>query len=290
MESDPKRAEPVAGPREAADRAADAPADRPGARRGARLTVAVAGGTGTLGREVAGELRRHGHEVRVLSRRSAEYRVDLATGEGLADALAGCDVVVDAANNPSSAKGARLTLVEGTRHLLAAGAPAGVRHHVCVSLLGCERVPVGYNRVKEEQERLVTEGPLPWSIVRAAQFHELVGRMFTTAGRRRVLPVPGALLQPVAAAEVAAVVAEVAEGPEARGRVTVAGPEVVNARALARTWRSLTGRRALLLPVRVPGRAGRALRAGALTDERPDYRGSATFADWVMSQRDASAR
>ncbi|WP_406393526.1 SDR family oxidoreductase [Streptomyces sp. NBC_00887] len=99
--------------------------------------------TGTLGRGIVGTLRSRGHRVRVLSRRSQEYRVDLTTGEGLDRALEGCDVVVDASNS-TSPKGAAQTLVEGSRRLLAAEEAAGVRHHVCVSVVGCERVPFGY--------------------------------------------------------------------------------------------------------------------------------------------------
>ncbi|MEU2632071.1 NAD(P)H-binding protein, partial [Kitasatospora sp. NPDC007106] len=118
------------------------------------MRIAIVGGTGTLGSHVTEELRARGHEVRVLSRRSPEHPVDLTTGAGLAAALAGCEVVVDAANS-RSAKGAERTLVDGTRHLLAAERAAGVGHHVCVSIVGCDRVPVGYYAVKTAQERAV---------------------------------------------------------------------------------------------------------------------------------------
>jgi uncharacterized protein YbjT (DUF2867 family) len=251
------------------------------------LTIAVAGGTGTLGRRVAEELRSRGHDVRVLSRRSPDYRVDLTTGTGLAAAVAGCDVTVDASNDTS--KHAAHTLVEGSRRLLAAGQAAGVRHHVCVSIVGCDRAPVGYFRAKLEQERAVERGPVPWSLVRATQFHELVAAMLAPAARWRVLPVPRAALQPVACAEVARAVADVAEGPPRLGRLEVAGPEVADARDLARIWRSVTRRRAILLPVPLPGKLGRALRAGALTAGRPDVSGTIRFAAWLESaQREAA--
>jgi uncharacterized protein YbjT (DUF2867 family) len=245
------------------------------------MRIAIAGGTGTLGRGVAEELRSRGHEVRVLSRRSGRFRVDLATGAGLGPALDGCDVVVDASND--SSRHAAQTMVEGSRRLLAAEQAAGVGHHVAVSIVGCEQVPMGYFRVKAEQERVVSAGPVPWSLVRATQFHELVAGALTAAARWRVLPVPRAALQTVAAGEVARVVAHVAEGAPRRGRVEVAGPEVADAREMARIWRSATGRRALLLPVPLPGQLGRALRRGVLVSQRPDVTGTVRFADWLAS-------
>lgn len=245
------------------------------------MRIAIAGGTGTLGRPVAEALRSRGHEVRVLSRRGPEYRVDVTTGEGLAEALEGVDVVVDATND--SSKHAADTLVEGSRRLLAAEEVAGVGHHVCVSIVGCELVPARYFRIKAEQERVVEEGPQPWSIVRATQFHELIDMALAPTARKHLMPVPRVPLQTVASTEVARVVADVAEGAPRRGRVEVVGPEVVDARELARTWRSTTGRRALLLPLPLPGRMGRALRAGALIAERPDVRGTTPFATWLAA-------
>ena len=247
------------------------------------MRIAIAGGTGTLGSLVAAELARRGHEVRVLSRSAPEYCVDLATGSGLADALAGCDVVVDASNN--SSRRAADVLVAGTRRLLEAEDAAGVRHHVCISIVGCELAPVGYYWVKAEQEQVAAQGPVPCSVVRATQFHELVLAALTAGGRWRVLPVPRARVQPIACAEVAGVVADVAAGTPGKGWVQVAGPQVTEARDLARIWRSVTGRRTALIPVPLPGRLGRALRSGALTVERPDVRGTVTFADWLAARR-----
>jgi len=143
------------------------------------MKTAIIGGTGTLGSLVLAELTQRGHDVRALSRSAPEYRVDLATGEGLEAALAGCDVVVDASNN--SSRHAADILVGGSRRLLAAEQAAGVKHHVCVSIVGCEQVPMGYFTAKAEQEQVVEQGPVPWSIVRATQFHEYVLAMLTTA-------------------------------------------------------------------------------------------------------------
>jgi uncharacterized protein YbjT (DUF2867 family) len=245
------------------------------------MTIAIVGGTGTLGRRVAAELEARGHQVRPLSRHTPEYRVDLATGDGLAPALAGCDVVVDASNS-SSGKPAGI-LVDGSRRLLEAEAAAGVAHHVCVSIVGCDQVPMGYYRAKADQERVVGEDAVPWSIVRSTQFHELVGTVLTAAGRWRALPVPRGFLQPVACADAARAVADVAEGAPLHGCLTVAGPEIRELRDLARTWREVTGHRAVLVPIPVPGTVGRALRSGALTAPRPDVRGATGFADWLRS-------
>jgi uncharacterized protein YbjT (DUF2867 family) len=252
------------------------------------MRIAIAGGTGTLGRHVARELRSRGHDVRVLSRHAPDYPVDLTTGDGLDAAVAGCDVVVDAANN--SSKQAARTLIDGSRRLLAAEEAAGVGHHVGVSIVGCEHLAMGYFTVKAQQEQVIEHGPVPWSLVRATQFHELLAATFESAGRWRVLPVPRAALQTVASAEVARVVADVAEGRPRLGRVEVAGPEVTDARDLARTWRSVTGRRALLIPVPLPGKLGRSLRGGALTARHPDVRGVTGFAAWLEASRDAAAR
>jgi uncharacterized protein YbjT (DUF2867 family) len=250
-----------------------------GPRRPLGMNIAIAGGTGTLGRQVAEELRARGHEARVLSRSAPEYRVDLTTGAGLDKALDGCEVVIDASNNSSSSAAA--TLVEGTRRLLAAGRDAGIAHHVCMSVVGCELVPMGYFQVKAQQEDLVARGTLPWTIVRATQFHEYVATLLAAGARWRALPVPRALVQPIACAEVARAVADVACKPPRHGRVSVAGPEVASARELAWRWREATGKRALLVQVPLPGRLGRALRGGALTASHPDVRGGVTFAAWL---------
>jgi len=245
------------------------------------MRIAIAGGTGTLGRPIAAELSERGHEVRVLSRHAPEYQVDLTTGAGLAAALDGCQVVVDASNGPPRAAAA--TLVAGNRRLLDAGREAGVGHHVCVSIVGCDRLPVKYYKVKTQQEDIVARGPVPWTIVRATQFHELVAALFGAAARYWVVPAFRGVLQPVAAAEAAHAVADVAVGEPLRGRLEVAGPEVIPIGDLAATWLRTVGRQALIVPVPVPGRVGRALRDGWLTDPRPDVRGSVTFAAWMSS-------
>lgn len=243
------------------------------------MKIAIVGGTGTLGRQVASELRNRSHDIRVLSRNAPGYRVNLATGEGLATALAGCEVVIDASNNQS--KNAAAILVDGSRRLLSAAREAGAVHHVCVSIVGCERVPMGYFKVKSEQEGVVEHGQVPWTIVRATQFHELAAAALESAARWRVVPVPQVQLQTVSSAEVARVIADVAEDRPRRSRVEVAGPEVTTVRELARTWRQASERSLALVPVRLPGKLGRALRTGALTNPSPTVLGTQPFSAWL---------
>jgi uncharacterized protein YbjT (DUF2867 family) len=248
------------------------------------MRIAIVGGTGTLGRHVTAELAGRGHETRALSR-SGAYPVDLRTGAGLAAALDGCNAVVDASN---SQKKAAEVLVEGCRRLLGAEASAGVGHHLCVSIVGCDRVPMGYYRVKTEQEAVVARGPVPWTIVRATQFHELAAAALAAAGRWRLIPVPRLKLQTIAALDVARVLADAAEAPAAGARLQVAGPEILTARQLALAWRAATGSAALLAPVPLPGKLGRALRDGALTaGPDPEIRGTLTFADWLAARAEA---
>lgn len=243
------------------------------------MRIAVAGGTGTVGRHVVACLARDGHEVRALSRHAPEHPVELTTGAGLDAALAGCEVLVDASNGPPTR--ARPILVEGSRRLLAAEQRAGVAHHVCVSIVGIEDVALAYYRVKVEQEGVVETGEIPWTIVRCTQFHDLIGALLAAAGRWRVLPGVRARVQPVEVTEAAEAIASVASGPPRRTRVTVAGPEVHELRSLGRQWRDATGRRTLELPIPLPGKLGRALRDGRLTDAEPDVRGQVTFASWL---------
>jgi len=243
------------------------------------MRIAIVGGKGTLGRLVTAELGRRGHETRVLSR-SGDYRVDLTTGAGLTAALAGCDAVVDASN---AQKNARAVLVEGSRRLLAAETAAGVAHHVCVSIVGCDQVPMGYYKVKTEQEDVIANGSVPWSMVQATQFHELAATALAAVARFGILPVPSMTIQTIAAAEVATAIADIATAAPVRGRVRVAGPQIETGAELARTWRRVTGRKALLLPVPVPGRIGRVLRGGGLTERHPDIRGTVSFGDWLAA-------
>jgi len=249
------------------------------------MRVAVVGATGTAGAPAARALEAAGHEVRALSRSSPDHPVDLLDGSGLDDALAGCDVVVEASNAGPKAAAARALLVDGGRRLLDAEKRAGVGHHICISIVGIDDFPLGYYRVKVEQEALVKAGDVPFSILRATQFHPFVAFNFATMARMGLLPRIDAPLQPVDVGDVADVIVEVAAGAPTGATATVVGPEIRPIGELARAWKEGTGSRAIPLPMPLFGGAGKALKAGALTDADPDRRGTITFEQALASGR-----
>lgn len=245
------------------------------------MKIAIVGGTGKLGMRVTEELVRRGHDVRVLSRKSHTYPVDLVTGEGLETALEGCDTVVDASNSSWKAED---VLIHGTSRLLMAEKAAGIGQHVCVSVVGCDRIPIGYFRMKANQEALVMEGIVPWTIVRSTQFHEYIAEMFQQANRWKVLPLIRMKTQTVSVDEVAKAVADTVESRPFQKTIEVAGPEIIDARDLAKTWKSITGIHGIHLPIPLPGMVGKALRAGAATTEKPAVSGTISFATWLKKE------
>ncbi|EGX61270.1 hypothetical protein SZN_03217 [Streptomyces zinciresistens K42] len=221
-------------------------------------TILVTGGTGTLGRLVTERLRADGHEVRVLSRRSRPYAADLRKGgPGLDTALEGVDTVVHCATSGNRGD------EEAARNLIAAARTARVRHLVYISIVGVDRVPIGYYRAKFAVERLVEESGLGWTVLRATQFHDLVERVLAILSRSPVvLVLAGVKDQPVDAAEVARRLAELASGDPA-GRVEdLGGPEVRTFASLARAYLKATRRRRLVVEVRLWGKAYQGFRAG----------------------------
>ncbi|MEV7615917.1 NAD(P)H-binding protein [Streptomyces sp. NPDC089799] len=220
-------------------------------------TIVVTGGTGTLGRPLVRLLRDAGHEVRVLSRSSAEYPVDLAEGTGLDAALAGAEVVVHCASSPRGGDG------KAAARLVAAARTAGVRHLVYISIVGVDRVPLPYYKAKYGVERLVEESGLGWTVLRATQFHDLVLGYFRAVGKLPVLLVPaGVSDQPVEVEEVAARLAELAVAPPAGRVADMGGPETRLVADLARVYLRAAGRRRPVLGVRLPGKTFAAFRRG----------------------------
>ena len=187
------------------------------------MKIAVVGGTGLVGSRLVAKLRDDGYEIVV----AAFPQVNTLTGQGLAEALSGADVAVDVTNSPSFEDAAVLNFFQtSTRNLLAAEAAEGVRHHVALSVVGTERLfESGYFRAKIAQESLIKAGPIPYSIVHATQFFEFVESIADAATTDNVVKLSSALIQPIAADDVASAVARVAEGAPINGVVELAGPE-----------------------------------------------------------------
>ncbi len=227
------------------------------------MRLAVAGGTGTAGARVVAAARAAGHEAMVLSRRCG---VDVEAGTGLAAALDRVDVVVDALNVTTlSGRRATAFFTAAAGHLQRAGAGAGVRRLVVLSIVGVDRLPgVGYYRAKLAHEAAAIAGPVPVTVLRATQFHEFGRQTLARFGRGPLALVPSARLQPVAADQVAAVAVELVGDPAPPARREVAGPEEINLVDLVRRTAAHDGRRVAVIGLPVPGPTGRALREGAL--------------------------
>ena len=188
------------------------------------MKIVIIGGTGLIGRQVAAKLQPLGHEVVAASPSSG---VNALTGEGLAAALEGAQVVVDVANSPSFEDAAVLRFFEtSSRNLLAAEAAAGVRHHVALSIVGTDRPNApGYFRGKLAQERLIEASPAPYTIVRATQFFEFIGAIANADVTDGVIRLSSGDMQPMASADVAQALVDVALGAPVKGVVEIAGPE-----------------------------------------------------------------
>ena len=250
------------------------------------MNVLVTGGTGTLGRVVVMLLRQSGHRARIFSRHPRGHvdavEGDLRTGAGLARAVNGIDAIVHAASAGREPLHISAVDVGGTRRLLAAAKQAGVRHLVYVSIVGVDRVPYRYYSAKLQAEKLVREGDLPWSILRATQFHGFVAAMLGRFGR-----LPGVLavplrwkLQPVDAAEVARRLTDAVLAEPAGMLPDFGGPEVSEVATLAELWMRARGDHRRLVNLPLPLRMSNAVTAGGLTC--PDRReGRTTFAQFL---------
>src|SRR6266576_1444788 len=185
---------------------------------GAIMKIVVIGGSGLIGSKLVSKLREQGHEAVAASPKSG---VNSITGEGLAEALKGASVVVDVTNSPSWEDAAVMTFFEtSTRNLLAYGAAAGVRHHVALSVVGTERLLAsGFFRAKMAQENLIKASPIPYTILRSTQFFEFAGGIANSSTDGQTVRLPPALMQPIAAADVAAVLADVAVAAPVQGTI-----------------------------------------------------------------------
>jgi uncharacterized protein YbjT (DUF2867 family) len=259
--------------------------------------ILVTGGTGTLGRLVATRLRQAGRDVRVLSRGrlpadptsdpGVEHVIaDLATGEGVDGALASVQTVLHLAG---SAKGDEVK----ARHAVEAASRAGARHVVYISVVGADRLPVksaldrmmfGYFAQKRAAEQIIAESGLPWTTLRATQFHQLNLKVVQAMARLPIVPVPaGWRFQPIDAAEVADRLVELALGSPAGLVPEIGGPSIYEMRDLVRSYLDATGRRRPIVGMPTMGGAGRAFREGAnLTPDRAV--GRRTWEDFLASE------
>jgi uncharacterized protein YbjT (DUF2867 family) len=267
------------------------------------LHLLITGGTGTLGRELVQAASEAGHLVRTMSRkpgpagiaagsahpggvaRESEWATaNLATGQGLAEAVAGVDAIIHAASDP---RGDRTVDETGTRRLAEAARTSGVPHLVYVSIVGIDRIPFPYYVRKLAAERALSESGAPFSILRATQFHSFIDMLFGRAARAvpLVMPLPaGFHVQSVDVREVAVrLLRALDDGP--RGLLPdYGGPERLTARDAARLWKRARGIRKPLVPFPAFDAASAAFRAGYNTlagDARPEQRGKLSWSDWL---------
>jgi uncharacterized protein YbjT (DUF2867 family) len=206
------------------------------------MKIAVIGGSGLIGSKLVAKLDERGHETVAASPSTG---VDTLTGQGLADAVAGAAVVVDVSNSPSFEDAAALEFFDtSTRNLLAAEAAAGVGHHVALSVVGTARLTEsGYFRAKLAQEQLIKSSSIPYSIVRATQFFEFLDRVAADATDGSTVRLPAALIQPMAADDVASALGRIAVGSPVNGIVEIAGPTQFRLDELIRARLSASGDR-----------------------------------------------
>ena len=204
------------------------------------MKIVVIGGNGLIGTKLVKNLRQHGHQVVAASRSSG---VNTLTGEGLAKALTGAQVVVDVANSPSFEDKAAMEFFETAgRNLLAAEAAAKVGHHIALSVVGTDRLLAsGYFRAKLAQENLIKASKTPYTIVRATQFFEFVGAIAQSATEGQTVRLPPALMQPIVSDDIAALMADVAVGEPLNRTVELAGPEPIRLDELVRRFLSANG-------------------------------------------------
>jgi uncharacterized protein YbjT (DUF2867 family) len=255
--------------------------------------VLVTGGNGRLGSRVVKELTETGYSVRIMSRKrqpmdllsATEWaQADLETGQGIADAVADIDVIVHTASSPF--KNTRQIDVEGTRLLLEQARVAGVAHVIYISIVGIDRIPYYYYRAKLAAEESVKNSGIPWSILRATQFHYLVDLFFQAATKMPLVTLLPTDLrcQSIAESEVASRLCEIAvAGP--RGRLPdLGGPEVLTAGEMAHTWLMLRGMHRRVLPLHLPGKVAQGFRRGYNTCSDQPVRGHITWTEWVQSK------
>ncbi len=249
--------------------------------------VLITGGTGVLGSELVPRFVDAGYTVRVMSRRARSERdpdvewaqAQLATGEGLSHAVSGVDLIVHAASSPF--RRSEEVDVGGTERLVGQAREAGVSHFLYVSIVGIDRIPLGYYKRKLAAESRVERGGVPWSILRATQFHTLIDMQLRALLRFPIALAPTDFrFQPIDPGEVAdRMVEHAAQGPSGR-LPDLGGPEVHTLGDLARTWAQVRGLRRRIVRLPLPGKIAAGFRQGLNTTPEGKY-GQVTWADWV---------
>ena len=245
------------------------------------MNIAVAGATGVVGKHLTRILDHRRNRVLQLARSKG---VDLTSGAGLASKLQGVDAVIDVTNITTQKKSASIAFFDTvTRNLLAAEAEAGVGHHVALSIVGIDRVDLGYYHGKLRQEELIKTGEVPSTIVRATQFHEFPGQTLKRTAFGPFVLAPKMKVQPIAVREVAEYLADsAAESPGVLAG-DLAGPQVEQMTEMIARLLAARGSHKLQLRLKLPGAGGRAMAAGALCPTAPGPRGSQRFDQWLAS-------
>ncbi|MEJ8825894.1 SDR family oxidoreductase [Variovorax humicola] len=247
------------------------------------MKIVVIGGTGLIGSKLIALLRQRGHEAVAASRNTG---VNTLTGEGLAAALTRAQVVVDVANSPSFEDTAVMSFFQTSgRNLLAAEVAAGVQHHVALSVVGTERLQgSGYFRAKLVQEQLIEGSGLPYTIVRATQFMEFLPAIAQSGTEGDAVRLPSAHLQPVAAQDVAAAMADAALGAPLNGMVEVGGPERAGMAAMVERWLRANGDARTVMPDASAPYFGVRVNDGSLTTGADARVGATTLAAWLAAR------
>jgi uncharacterized protein YbjT (DUF2867 family) len=233
-----------------------------------------------MGRLVVDAAAAAGHTTTIVSR---SHGVDLTTGAGLADAVRGVSVVIDVSNVTTTSKKKSIAFFGAvTRNLIDAEQRAGVAHHVALSIVGVDRIGLGYHQGKRFQEELVLAGPVPGTVLRATQFHEFAGQLLDRV-KGPVALVPRMRSQPIAAAEVAQALVHQAELGPIGLAPELAGPDQWEMPDMVRRLLQVRGSHRITLALPVPGAAGRQLAAGGLLPLGPGPRGEQTFEQWLAA-------
>jgi uncharacterized protein YbjT (DUF2867 family) len=244
------------------------------------MKLTVIGATGLIGSKVVDLLKRDGHDVVAASRASG---ADVLTGEGLADVLTGADVLVDVTNSPSFDDGPVMDFfTRSSANLVAAAKDSGIGHYVALSIVGADGLPEsGYMRAKVAQEKAIVESGLSYTIVRATQFHEFAEAITGSLVVGDEVRVPDALIQPIAAADVAAEVARVAVAAPLNGVVNIGGPEKMSFADLARTVLAKQGASNTVVVDPQATYFGTPVDENSLVTGNGAVLGTVRFADWL---------